>query len=95
MKTAGIPIYIRYNEELQKKKIRLDSLKKSVERQRLKRNPSPSFNPKINKRSKRELNFNKCLESNTKDFLRRKSIKMNELKEDLRVKENKELTFRP
>lgn len=96
IKNSGIPIHMRYNQELQKRESKLKSLKINVEKQKRSRNPEPSFAPKINKRSKmKAMGHGRDLSENTRKFLKRKKERLNQVRDSIRHKEMKELTFQP
>ena len=98
IKNSGVPIYMRYNQELIKRESKLQNLKKSVEKQKRTKDPEPSFTPKINKKSRIKANKNAhCgdLSYNTRKFLKRKKEKINQVRDSMRLKENQELTFQP
>lgn len=96
IKNSGIPIYMRYNQELQKRQDKLKSLKIDVEKQKRSKEPKPSFIPKINKKSKKKAMYRgRDLSENTKKFLKRKKENLNMVRDSIRHKEMKELTFQP
>jgi len=97
LKNAGIPIYKRYHQEIERKETRLTELKKSIEKSKRSKEPNPTFTPTIN--SKRRSNSRPfetaSIEQNTKQFLKKKKEKISNLRDSLRYQESKELTFQP
>ena len=94
IRNSGVPLHKRYNKELVKRRTKLQTLKRSVEELY----PEPSFTPKINPRSRARVSRSpqmRDLSYNTKKFLRRKKERLNQVRDYVRMQENKELTFQP